>query len=336
MVRDLILSIITLANHDPSVSPTPLNRNNDGLIQFLMQIVGPLIHAAVLPDNYFSINGEYGTLIAAVLLGGLGFSLLTFGLGLLLSTGLAGDGPEAGPAAVAWVKGWLLSIPRFIGFWFIFEDGSTKGGKRGYTPDGGRGTLVEFEGYKPNGNSPYLMPFVGSAECIQGNHGFWSHNSVIGQIFSYDFSLNIGQDVLCMRDGVVFDVPLDSVDDGDNSGDGNHIIIKHTTPSPDHDKDVAGAATTTYAKYYHGKKDSIKDAFGGTLPAPGTPVAQGRVLMACNSTGMSRCNHIHIQVNPDAGGSPAGYTIPWVYKDAPDDGVPKSGKVYDSQNVKKP
>jgi murein DD-endopeptidase MepM/ murein hydrolase activator NlpD len=178
------------------------------------------------------------------------------------------------------------------------------------------------------------MPFEGSAECIQGNHGFWSHNSVIGQVFSYDFSLNLGQDVLCMRDGEVFGTPLDSVDDGEHPDDGNHIIIKHTTASP-HDLDVGGAATTTYAKYYHGQKDTIKGAFG-SVPAAGTPVKQGQLLFKCNSTGMSRCNHIHVQLNPGTAAGPSNYTIPWVFKDIPGNGVAKSKKVYDSQNVKKP
>jgi hypothetical protein len=333
-LRDAILSIITLANHDQSINPAPLNRNNDGLIQLFMQIGGPLLHVAAMPDNYFSINGEYGSLIAAVLLGGLGFSVLTFFTGLVISAGIAGDWPDPGKAAKAWVEGWLLSIPTFIGLWFTFADGSTNGGKRGYTPDGGRGTEVAFDGYPPAASSPYLMPYEGSAECIQGNHGFWSHNSVISQVFSYDFSLNLTQDVLCMREGEVVGVPLDTVDDGEHPADGNHIIIKHTTPNADHDKDVNGAATTTYAKYYHGQKGTIAAAFGGTLPAPGTHVAQGKVLMKCNSTGMSRCNHIHIQVNGDNGGAPNSYTIPWVFKDIPDDGVAKSRKVYDSQNVR--
>jgi murein DD-endopeptidase MepM/ murein hydrolase activator NlpD len=336
-VRDAILSILTLVNHDPSVQPAAENRNNDGLIQLFMQILGPLLHAGVMPDNYFSINGEYGSLIAAVLLGALGMSVLSFFTGLLITAGLAGAWPDAGEAAKSWAIGWGLSHLNFIGFWFLLADGSTNGGKRGYIPDGGRGTEVAFDGYADNSTSPYLMPFAGSAECVQGNHGFWSHNSVISQVFSYDFSLNLGQDVLCMRDGVVVDtMTLDSVDDGDHPDDGNHIVIKHTTASADHDKDAGGAATTTYAKYYHGQKGSIAAAFGGTLPGPGTAVKQGQLLMKCNSTGMSRFNHIHVQVNGEKSGAPNNYTIPFVFKDAGDKGVPKSRTVYDSQNVKKP
>lgn len=336
LIRDAILSIITLANHDKSISPDPLNRNNGGLTQFFMQLVGPLIHAGVMPDNYFSINGEYGTLVAAVLAGGLGMSVLTFFTGMLLSAAIAGDFPDPGKAAVTWVKGWGLSYLSFIGLWFVFADGSTDGGKRGYTPDGHRGTQVAFNGYPAAATSPYLLPFEGSAECIQGNHGFWSHNSVIGQVFSYDFSLNLGQDVLCMRDGTVSEAPLDSVDDGDHPADGNHLVIKHTPNALD-DLDVGGNLVTTYAKYYHGQKGSIAAAFSGSLPAAGTAVTQGQLLMKANSTGMSRCNHVHVQVSPDNGhGAPNGYTIPWVFKDIPDDGVAKSKKVYDSQNVKKP
>jgi hypothetical protein len=334
LVRDAILSILTLYNHDPEASPKPENRNNDGLIQFMMQIVGPLLHAGVMPDNFFSINGEYGSLIPAVLLGALGISVVSFFFGFLLSLAFAGDLPDGDDAAVAWAKGYGLSHLSFIGFWFLFNDGSTNDGKRGYTTDSGRGKEVEFKGYQSAATSPYLMPFEGAAECIQGNHGFWSHNSVIGQVFSYDFSLNLGQDVLCMRDGEVFGVPLDSVDDGEHPDDGNHIIIKHTTQNAEHDLDVNGVPTTTYAKYYHGQKGTIAAAFG-SIPAAGTAVTQGQVLFKCNSTGMSRCNHIHIQVNPDNGGKPNNYTVPWVFKDI-DGGVAKSAKFYDSKNVKKP
>jgi hypothetical protein len=336
LVRDAILSIMTLSNHDPEATPKPENRNNDGLIQFVMQILGPLLHAGVMPDNFFSINGEYGSLIAAVLLGALGISVVSFFFGFLLSIGLAGDLPDGDNAAGSWAKGYGLSHLSFIGFWFLFNDGRTNDGKRGYKTDNARGTEVEFKGYPGAATSPYLMPFEGAAECIQGNHGFWSHNSVIGQVFSYDFSLNLGQDVLCMREGEVFGTPLDSVDDGEHPDDGNHIIIKHTTPNADHDLDVNGTPTTTYAKYYHGQKGTIAAAFGGSIPAAGTPVTQGQLLFKCNSTGMSRCNHIHVQVNPDNGsGAPNNYTMPWVFKDI-DGGVAKSATFYDSQNVKKP
>ncbi len=269
LLRDAILSIMTLYNHDPLATPKPENRNNDGLIQFVMQILGPLLHAGVMPDNFFSINGEYGSLIAAVLLGALGISVVSFFFGFLLSIGFAGDLPDGDNAAGSWAKGWGLSHLTFIGFWFLFNDGKTKDGKRGYTTDSGRGKEVEFDGYPDAATSPYLMPFAGAGECIQGNHGFWSHNSVIGQVFSYDFSLNLAQDVLCMRDGEVFGTPLDSVDDGEHPGDGNHIVIKHTTANTAHDLDVNGASTTTYAKYYHGQKGTIAAAFGGSVPAAG-------------------------------------------------------------------
>jgi hypothetical protein len=336
-LRDLILSIITLANHDPSVTPTPENRHNDGLIQFCMQILGPLLHAGVMPDDYFSINGEYVSLLAAVFAGALGISVLTFFTGMFISAGIAGALPDAGTAAQKWAKGWGLSHLNFIGFWFIFADGATDGGKRGYTPGGGRGTKVAFDGYPDNSASPYLLPYEKDAECVQGNHGFWSHNSVLAvpQNFAYDFSLNLGQEILCMRDGEVVSV-VDNIDDGDHSQDGNHIVIRHTTANASHDKDVNGAATTTYATYYHGKKGSIAEAFGGTVPAPGTHVQQGKVIMKCNSTGMSGFNHIHIHVMSDNGGSPNNYSIPFVFKDAGDKGVPKSRTVYDSANVKIP
>jgi murein DD-endopeptidase MepM/ murein hydrolase activator NlpD len=263
-------------------------------------------------------------------------SVLTYFTGMLISAAIAGDFPDPGKAALSWGKGLGFSYLSFIGLWFVFADGATDGGKRGYTPDGGRGTQVAFNGYPSPATSPYLLPFAGSAECIQGNSGFWSHNSVANQVFSYDFSLNLGQDVLCMRDGTVAGVPLDSVDDGDHPSDGNHLIVKHV-PDATNDRGIGGASVVTYAKYYHGQKGSIAAAFGGTLPAVGSAIKQGQLLMKANSTGNSRCNHVHVQISPDNGsGAPDGYTIPFVFKDISDPGVAKSKKVYDSQNVKKP
>jgi hypothetical protein len=334
-VRDAILSIATLHNHDTAVTPTPLNRNNGGLTRFVMEILGPLLHAGIMPANYFSINGEYGALIGAVLGGALGISLLSFGVGFIISVGLAGEPPEAKEGALIWLKGWAKSHLTFIGFWFLFNDGKTNGGKRGDKADAAapRGLEVEFEGYQPAASSPYLLPFAGAAECVQGNHGFWSHNSIISQTFSYDFSLSIGQDILCMRAGEVVKI-LDTVDDGEHPSDGNHIVIKHTTPNADHDKTEGGSATTTYAEYYHSQKGSIAAA-GLSV---GDAVTQGQKLATCNSTGMSRFNHIHVQVNPERtpGVLDGRLTIPFVFKDAADDGVPKSQTVYDSENVKTP
>jgi hypothetical protein len=311
-----------------------------------MRVVGPLILAAALPDTYFSINVNVdnasgnarhpvGILLAAILLGALGMSVLTFFITLVIGAGIAGAFPDAGTAAKSWAKGWGLSHITFIGFWFLLNDGATKEGKRGYIPDEGRGTEVTFDGYADNSASPYLLPFENDAECVQGNHGFWSHNSITNQLFAYDFSLNLGQDVLCMRDGEVESV-LDTTDDGDHGPDGNHIVIKHTTQDPTHDKDVNGAVKTTYARYYHGQKGSIQAAFPSGLPSKGTAVKQGQLLMTCNSTGMSRFNHVHVDVMPDNGsGTPNDYSIPFVFKDASDKGVPKSRTVYDSTNTKK-
>ncbi len=347
LLRDGLLSIMTLANHDATAAVKPDNVTQiDGLVRLFMRIVGPLIHAAVVPDNYFSINVDtknaadnakfpVGLLLAAVLLGALGMSIVSFFIGFLLSGGIAGAFPDAKTAAKSWAKGWALSHLNFIGFWFLINDGSTNDGKRGYTPDDGRGTEVVFSGYAPKVSSPYLMPFAGSAECVQGNHGFWSHNPVTNQDFAYDFSLNLGTEILCMRDGTVVAI-LDTVDDGDHSTDGNHVIVKHTTLNNDHDTDVGGGNKMTYAVYYHGQKGSI--AAAGI--AMNQVITQGRLIMSCNSTGMSRFNHIHIHVVTDDAsnpGNPGKYSVPFVFKDADNDkGVPKSRTVYESSNTKKP
>ena len=138
-----------------------------------------------------------------------------------------------------------------------------------------------------------------------------------------------------MREGTVF-----SAQDDDSGGDehsGINIVIKHSSMVDGVDLDVGPKKVTTYATYMHGLEGSIKAAFGGTVPGPGTAVARGKVIMKCSSTGDAWFNLLHVDVRPDRGGKPGGYTIPFVFHDADvggDSGVPQSQTYYTSDNKK--
>lgn len=355
-VRDGMLQLMTHVNYEGStdeplpgdVDQRPENRNKiDGMTLLHMQIVGGLIHFALMPRNFFSVgffeknsrgdsHHPLGTFFAAVVLGGLGLSIVTFFTFGTITACIPPLWPDGKVAALVWLKGYLASLSSFLGFFYLFNDGKTDDGIRGYLPDDSRGTEAVFPGYPKPGVSPYLLPFAGDDEqCIQGNHGIWSHNSTrdVPLDFAYDFSMHRGAEVLCMRAGTVF-----SAQDDDAGGDphsGNNIVIKHSSIVDGVDIDQGGAKVATYATYMHAQAGSIKAAFGGSVPAPGTAVPQGKVIMKCNSSGDSWFNLLHVDVRPDGAGTPKGYTIPFVFHDADvqgDDGQPQSQSYYASDN----
>ena len=152
-----------------------------------------------------------------------------------------------------------------------------------------------------------------------------------------------------MRDGVVWDFDESRADGNHNSQ--NELSILHDAPVAGQDFDETGASARTFSVYLHGKKGSVTAAFGSTPvkevdnPSPGTPkgtrVRRGQVIMRADDTGRSAYNHLHVTVEPMKadGSGPDDYTIPFVFGDADlagDDGVPRSGVWYDSDNVKVP
>jgi hypothetical protein len=356
-LRDAVLAMMTHYNYDgPDASSgsvdaenLPKNRNKfDGLTLLLMGTAGAAIHYALMPHNFFSVgffekntagdsHHPLGTFFAAVVAGGLGISILSFFAFGTLAACLPPLWPDAKDAALTWLKGYGQSLMGFLGFFYLFNDGATDTGKRGYLPDGGRGTEAAFPGYPDPAASPYLLPFTDDPLCIQGNHGIWSHNSTrdVPLDFAYDFSMDRGAEVLCMREGTVFSAQDDA--SGGDAHSGVNIVIKHSSMVDGVDRDVGGGKVATYATYMHGLEGSIKAAFGRTIPAPGTAVARGKAIMKCSSTGDAWFNLLHVDVRPDSGGKPGGYTIPFVFHDADvngDSGVPQSQRCYSSDNKK--
>lgn len=83
---------------------------------------------------------------------------MSFLTGFTLSMGLAGEAADGKHAGTTLGLGYLKSLAKFIGFWFILNGGNTKGGKLGYLPDQGRGTETAFDGYADQTTSPYQLP----------------------------------------------------------------------------------------------------------------------------------------------------------------------------------
>jgi murein DD-endopeptidase MepM/ murein hydrolase activator NlpD len=108
------------------------------------------------------------------------------------------------------------------------------------------------------------------------------------------------------------------------------VTLRHTTID-DQDIDADGAKKTTYATYLHGAKGTITAAVRAAI-ASGDVIKKGTAIMHVDSTGVSRLNHVHVDIRPDNGsGAPNNYTIPFVFSEA---GVPTSQHYYESQNVK--
>jgi hypothetical protein len=326
-LREHLLSFFTLLNHDGS--ETAINR--DYIFGMILPFIeaATWITAAIVPNNLFAFPAV-PKVLPYWLGAGLGLNIAAFLLGFALSTAISRR-----PATVkGFFTAWGISLPftllNFIFYWWLINDGNTGGGKIGYVPSSDDfGTRVEFAGYPDKATTLYKLPYEKdtTAECVQGNHGIFSHyNSGSFQTYAYDFSLELGQDVLCMRDGVVHDI-RDGIPDGTRPNDqANFVEVRHTTQVSGHDLDKDGNLVTTFARYLHGKNGSI-------VVTVGQNVSRGDKLMECDHTGISAFNHVHVDVRPDDGtGNPGNYSIPFVFSEVGGNGVPTSFNDYTSDN----
>ncbi len=138
----------------------------------------------------------------------------------------------------------------------------------------------------------------------------------------------------------------------------NFITIRHDTAVGGHDRDQGGAAVTTYATYGHGATGGVRTLWQnvyGRAPNQiiGARVVAGNPIMQAGSTGVSFHNHLHLHVQggpaapaPVPGPAVTGpnqlvgpgaltpYTLPFVFSDAPGDGVLKYLTWYRSANAR--
>jgi hypothetical protein len=367
LAREAMLSAFTLKNNKRGL----VNHSQIEGVAHVFGELGNLFMALILAkarkrDFGFPnpSGGSWGRTIGFVIAAIGVNTFLTLVAGTLVAFAFAGDGANAGRIFRTFFKdrifgratGGVLILQTFAAlithildfyiYYFMFADGETAGGKL----TGVGKEAFEFAGYPKREDSPYRLPWAKGQlyQCAQGNHGLWSHTpfSYEIELYAVDFNFDHGDEILAMRDGIVWDY-TESKEDG-NTEEANEIIILHDPPIPGQDFDENNTPIKTFTVYLHGKKDSISRAFPPNGPtteksAPGlgfaTKVKRGQVIMFADDTGRSAYNHLHTQVRPmnAAGTGPADYTIPFVFGDddvASSDGVLKSGVWYDSSNVK--
>ncbi|MRX51178.1 hypothetical protein GI374_12105 [Paracoccus sp. S-4012] len=357
-VRDIFIGFVALLTfRGPEDGPSTLPRNparnrlKQGAWVSLSDSLYAMLLTSLYPRDSYSIfiwtgdaSGRHAEAMAGHWLGG--------SAGLGLAAGLSG-------ALVAQINAWAEDVPRFFKtggisaakmfllYWFYnygFKENATDEGR--YRPGGGG----SFRGYPDKGRaaSPYLLPFRGgTAEYMgQGNLGLFSHNFIrnnadgaVLQAYAYDFGHDFRTPIACSRAGVVWSFTENLADS--STGNWNVLTIRHATIDPVHD-DFGTGPVQTYSVYGHLAQNGVRNAplFGGTPPGQellgagtGTAVAQGDLIALAGDTGMSFHNHLHMHVVPDVGGQPGtAFAIPFVFQDAPGDGVLKSTTWYRSGN----
>ncbi|HRP22821.1 hypothetical protein [Thauera sp.] len=134
----------------------------------------------------------------------------------------------------------------------------------------------------------------------------------------------------------------------------NYIIVRHDSLINDQDRDQGGTPVTTYAVYGHGATGGVRELWNAlygkaALDIIGTRVRRGNPLMRAGSTGVSFHNHLHLHLVPGPGpgaathtpprpilqeGDLGDYTLPFVFADAPGDGVLRRLRWYRSANTR--
>jgi hypothetical protein len=277
LVRELLLSICTLLNHEPGspsfiepVTGKPAVRNverYEGVCYTFWELgsmLVPLIMWRTNRGNYGFVGGGptgtfwgiafggflvaaafgYGSILIARLLAGEFFDdRLRYGL-------LVGRDRLYGPyrfqadfssfsEGADSIGGWLGTPLAFIFmlaasigdspiYTYLFTDGSTDDGTL-CTDTNGKERFA-FQGYPDANISPYLLPWTGQQQCVQGNLGVWSHFPLGNMTYAYDFSHNVGTEVLCSRAGIVLRV--DDTNPDNNPNTNNFVEVMHLTVNP--------------------------------------------------------------------------------------------------------
>ncbi len=274
----------------------------------------------------------------------------------------------------------LKKIPSVIfQFWpilYSLREGDTDGGR--FNPLGGI-EFTGYPQKETNGAetpSPYLLPYEAGKiiNVGQGNLGAFSHNPRANKIhtanpntmqtYAYDFALDQAEEILASRPGTIIDyfewVPDDTEPSANvpapagaatgptTSARWNFVTIRHdvddngnpVAPDNNHDLDIGGTVTRTFAVYGHGRMNGVTDALArwDTPPATivGTLVKQGQPIILAGDTGVSFYNHLHMHIlpgaNPAAANPNNAYAIPFIFQDVEGDGVCKALHWYESAN----
>lgn len=340
----------------------------DGLVHACTEMF--TLYTSLIPsqqDYTFPFNAAASTLW--LFLGGLAAAFTGWSLGLALTKLFLWDRANPDPTSMGrtFLSSWVQATLSWLPYYYLIQEGRTSDG----TYNAGR---PRFPGYPaPASGSPYRLPFAEGKcrQCVQGNQGMITHNEVnpVSQIYAYDFAMPV-EEILAVRSGTVVDffdwVPDDTggsvnlpatvtaAPGQSNNHSWNFITIRHdqgVAPLAPYDRDENGP-TTTFAVYGHGRFQSVRQAFATRLGIPlatitpaniiGQVVQQGQPIMSAGHTGISAFNHLHLHVvpdwsDPDGDGRNQGReTVPFVFSDAPGDGVCRSGRYYTSKNTRIP
>ena len=359
LARDLLLSILTLINHkapDTDGTAHPRNREEiDAVRDIIVLGLQNLVLALGFDRKNWGLlkpGGDYGPMAEFFLIWGVLMGTIVGFLGGLVG-GIIGESISGDPSGSPTLEKMWYGIPQGIlldPYWlYLQQEGHTSGGT--FNPAG----PSDFKGYpKPSSASPYKLPYdktLGPVYVGQANEGLFSHNfNNVDQIYAYDFSMDMNDEILAARPGTVVAFVESIPDDTSPGGNWNYIAIRHdiddtgaAIPPDAQDQGPGGGTIRTVAVYGHGRTGSVSAAFGRhTPPVPtanivGTPVKQGMPIMDAGSTGISFHNHLHMHVVPDpVGGGGTGNTIPFVFSD-PDtgDGALTHFNFYTSANVRR-
>lgn len=323
LARESLLSILTLLNTDSSQLATIKNPTKVLGLANLFCDIGVWCGAAIQGRDSFGLRD--GGFVGSMFLGVIPSIFLPFvALAFARENGNTELMLEVMPHLI--LQPLATCLPKWFLYWNIMWENSTDGGRYG-----------GFLGYTPKDSSPYLMPMVNGKELgmVQGNLGFFSHHGRL--LYAYDFTHDFQDEILAIRAGNARFTPAEELYRDDKLQDaGNAVYVDHVLGiDPIHDRGVSGMLGQTSAKYYHGAHMGVSHAFAmygiPTNSINTTPVRQGQVVMLAGSTGNSGHNHLHLDV-----AGPGAETIPFVFRDAPGDGVPKTAGWYTGTQTKVP
>jgi hypothetical protein len=161
---------------------------------------------------------------------------------------------------------------------YLFSDGDTDGGEFCTDSNGQPNDGIALQGYPSADSSPYRLPWAGQTiQCVQGNMGVWSHypDGSSQQTYAYDYSHDVGTEILCSRSGVITRI-TDTVADNNPGPNWNFVEVLHLQVHIDGSGLAAVAAPAGITAFADGTAIPAGTLFPpywatGRTPLPGLP-----------------------------------------------------------------